>query len=125
MKNNFEVAKLKRLLRTQGKHYEICRQRVDKFKQTTNESEKDSFLILGVYHESQSFVSMQVNEGSITRGKKQPMIMTTFEDAKEIKLGDVLKHNDKQYKVVNVRDIMDIGVYADISLEVLDNGLTI
>lgn len=118
----FEHAKLKRLLKTHGEYFEFKRKRLDKFKQEINELEKETVNILGVYHETQNFVSLQSNEAAQTRSKKQPMIMTTFEEAHEIKLNDFLKYNNKKYKVVNVRDILENGVFVDISLEVVEDG---
>lgn len=118
----FEQAKIQRLLKTNGEYFEFKRNRLDKFKQQINETEKETYNILGVYHETQGYVSMQINEASMTRAKKQPMVLTTFEEAKEINLSDILKYNGKRYKVINVRDVLENGVFADISMEVVDDG---
>ena len=118
----FEAYKLRRELKKVGVEYEFKRAGLNKFKEPTNESEFAGKLI-GLYHEQNSYVSVTAGEATQTRTKKTPMILCLYEDAKTLKLDDFIEMNSRKYKVTGVVNIQEWSIIADISLEVIDDGI--
>ena len=116
----FEVYKLQRELRKSGVLYEFRRPHVDDFNQKSNEYEEDTIDVLGIYHEQNSYITLQSDESSVTRFKKIPMILCEYEQAKLIKKDDTVTINGKDLIVTGVTNVQEWGLIADISLEVLD-----
>lgn len=117
----FEQAKLKRLLSMHGKLYTFVRPALNEFEEPTATPEKQ-FVICGVYHENEMHIRVEAMNETRYRTEKQPLIMCEYERAKVLMVGDRLVINDVNYRVTNVRDVGNIGVYGDVSLEVVDDG---
>lgn len=118
----FEAYKLRRELKRIGKEYEFKRAKLNDFKEPT----KDSVVVgklTGLYHEQNSNVSVTTGDTTQTRTKKVPMILCLYEDAKFLKMDDTVKINSKTFKVTGVVNIQEWNIIADISLEVIDNGV--
>lgn len=118
----FEAYKLRRELKRIGKEYEFKRAKLNDFKEPT----KDSVVagkLTGLYHEQNSNVSVTTGDTTQTRTKKVPMILCLYEDAKFLKMDDFVKINSKTFKVTGVVNIQEWNIIADISLEVIDNGI--
>lgn len=122
LNTKFEAYKLRRELKRIGKECEFKRAKLNNFKEPTNESEPVGKLI-GLYHEQNSSVSVTTGETTQTRTKKVPMILCLYEDAKILKLGDTIKINSKTLKVTGIVNIQEWNIIADISLEVVDDGV--
>lgn len=118
----FEAYKLRRELKRGGTDYEFKRAKLNAFKEPTKELELAGRL-RGLYHEQSSHVSVTMGETTQTRTKKVPMILCLYDDAKSLKLGDVVKMNSKELKVTGVTNIQEWNIIADISLEVVDDGI--
>lgn len=118
----FEAYKLRRELKRIGKEYEFKRDKLNDFKEPT----KDSVVagkLTGLYHEQNSNVSVTTGDTTQTRSKKVPMILCMYEDATFLKVDDKVKINSKTFKVTGVVNIQEWNIIADISLEVVDNGI--
>ena len=118
----FEAYKVRRELKRVGKEYEFKRAKLNDFKEPT----KDSLVagkLTGLYHEQNSSVSITTGDTTQTRTKKVPMILCLYEDATFLKIGDIVKINSKTFKVTGVVNIQEWNIIADISLEVIDNGI--
>ena len=118
----FEAYKLRRELKRIGKEYEFKRAKLNDFKEPT----KDSVVVgklLGLYHEQNSNVSITTGDTTQTRTKKVPMILCLYEDATFLKIGDKVKINSKTFKVTGIVNIQEWNIIADISLEVIDDGI--
>lgn len=118
----FEAYKLRRELKRVGTEYEFKRAKLNNFKEPTNESVLAGKLT-GLYHEQNSHVSITTSDATQTRTKKVPMILCLYEDAKTLKLGDTVKINSKELKVTGIVNIQEWNIIADISLEVVDDGV--
>ena len=118
----FEAYKLRRELKKVGIEYEFKRAKLNVFKEPTKEDEVVGKL-KGLYHEQNSNVSVTTGETTRTRTKKVPMILCLYEDAKFLKLDDIVKINSKTMKVTGVVNIQEWNIIADISLEVVDDGI--
>lgn len=118
----FEAYKVRRELKRIGKEYEFKRAKLNDFKEPT----KDSVVagkLTGLYHEQNSNVSITTGDTTQTRTKKVPMILCLYEDATFLKIGDFVKINSKTFKVTGVTNVQEWNIIADISLEVIDNGI--
>lgn len=113
---DFLLHRLEVQLKMRGIKYTFVRQGTDKFGQPSNDVE-EQFDIIGIYHESNSYIQSTGSDATIIRTKKSPMILCLYEDAKEIVQGDIVTINDKMYKVSGVLDIQSYSVAADISLD--------
>ena len=124
MTTKFEAAKLKKELKTSGINYEFKRLKVNDFGEPTEESEVVA-TIKGLYHEQNSNIQITTGETTQIRTKKIPMVLCLYEDAAlaALKVGDVVTINSKTFKVTGVVDIQEWSIIADISLEVVDNGV--
>lgn len=126
----FERAKVKSAIKRIGETFEFKRFELDEMNEKTGEFVKDKndkeivMNMQGIYHEGTSYVQRTTSESSVTRTKKQPMILCLMSDIVNagIRVNDVMIKNGLQYEVINISDIQNLNVIADISLEVLDNG---
>jgi uncharacterized protein YkvS len=124
MTAKFEAAKLKKELKTSGIDYEFKRLKVNDFGEPTEESEVVA-TIKGLYHEQNSNIQITTGETTQIRTKKIPMVLCLHEDAAlaALKVGDVVTINSETFKVTGVVNIQEWSIIADISLEVVDNGV--
>lgn len=128
LNTKFEAYKLRRELKRIGKEYEFKRAKLNAFKEPTNDEELAGKLT-GLYHEQNGYikssVGTEINAGGVVqvRTKKIPMILCLYDDAKFLKIGDIVKFNSKTYKVTGVVNIQEWNIISDISLEVVDDGI--
>lgn len=118
----FEAYKLRRELKRIGREFQFERAELNAFKEPTDDSVFAGKL-MGLYHEQNSSVSVTTGETTQTRSKKTPMILCLYEDATFLKLGDTVKINSKELKVTGIVNIQEWNIIADISLEVVDDGI--
>lgn len=109
--------KIKRLLKTNGIAYTFTSIRTDEYNQPTTEGGEE-ISIVGVYHEQNSFISVNSSDAASVQKKKSPMILTLLDDSvKRLKQGDVVLIGERMYRVSGILDVQNYGVVADISLE--------
>lgn len=117
----FQLNKVRRLINTQGKNFQFKRRGTNEFGEPNGQTE--SVNIVGVYHETTSFLSKSATEATTIRQKASPMILCLWEDAQKILHTDELSFNGKSYKVGEVKNISEANIVGDISLEeVQTNG---
>ena len=120
----FEAYKIKRELKKSGIKYEFKRLKGNQFGEPSND-EEDVGFVNGLYHEQNSNVEIATGDTTQVRTKKSPMILCLYEDVAllALKIGDVVHFNNKTFKVSGVVNIQEWNIVADISLEVIDNGI--
>ena len=112
----FLKSKISRMLSTNGMEYTFILMGEDEYKQP---KECESVTIKGIYHETNSFITVTASDSASVQRKKSPMILTLLdEEVKKLKQGDKVLINSVSYKISGVLDIQNYGVVADISLEV-------
>lgn len=125
----FEAYKVKREIKRSGTVYEFTRDPKNEF----GEPEPDPVdnmgvlgSVRGLYHEQNSNVSITTGETTQVRTKKIPMVLCLWDDLKPLQLevGDKTKINGKVFKVTGVVNIQEWSIIADISLEVVDVGIS-
>lgn len=118
----FEAYKLRRELKRNGKTYKFERARLNDFKEPTSKHEFVGQLD-GIYHEQNGSISISTGDTTRTRTKKIPMILCMYEDANFVKIDDIVKINSKTFKVTGIVNVQEWNIIADISLEVVDDGV--
>ena len=120
----FEAYKIKRELKKSGIKYEFKRLNGNQFGEPSND-EEDVGFVNGLYHEQNSNVEITAGDTTQVRTKKIPMVICLYEDVAllALKIGDVVHFNNKTFKVTGVVNIQEWNIVADISLEVVDNGI--
>ena len=122
LNTKFEAYKLRRELKRIGREFQFERAELNAFKEPTDDSVPAGKL-MGLYHEQNSSVSVTTGETTQTRSKKTPMILCLYEDATFLKIDDFVKINSKKLKVTGIVNIQEWNIIADISLEVVDDGI--
>lgn len=125
----FEVYKLKRELKRNGTYLEFTRNTRNEFGELSGDPVTVGELV-GLYHETNSYIQIASSDGTVSRSVKTPMLLCLVSDVKAlgIEVGDyvtvpnAVTGKTKTYFVTGTTDVMDFGLIADISLEVIDDG---
>ena len=82
-------------------------------------------VVKGLYHEQNSNIALTTGDTTQTRTKKIPMLLCLWDDLKHVilKVGDKTEINSKVFKVTGVTNVQEWSIVADISLEVVDDGV--
>lgn len=121
----FEAYKIKRELKRSGIDYELKRAKKNDFGEPVEEiSIVGKFK--GLYHEQNGAVQITTGDTTQIRTKKVPMILCLYEDTAflALQIGDIININAKTYKVAGVVNIQEWNLISDISLEVVDSGIS-
>lgn len=128
--NRFEAYKLKRELKYSGTLFTFKRKQRNEFNELDGEPVEIG-KILGLYHETNSQITTTIGDGAVTRTKKQPALLCLVDDYLKLGLnfGDVVSISDeaanshkRTLKYIGCVDIMNWGIIADLSFEVIDDG---
>ena len=117
----FQLNKVRRLIKAQGRSVIVTRQGKNKFNEPNGEAEV--FSITGVFHEITSYLSKTGSDGSTVRAKPSPMLMCLWDDINKIKHTDQIIMNNHTYNIGEIKNLCEADVVGDISLEeVQTNG---
>ena len=115
----FQLNKVRRAIRTQGKLFRFTRPGKNKFNEPNGETE--SYEFVGVYHELTGYKRKSTGESATIReatmSNSAPMVLMLWEDAKELHHQDQVKFNDKTYRINEIKNLAEANLVADISLE--------
>lgn len=117
MNPNFEKHKLLRFIKSQGMVYSFNGFEKNQFGEPTGETK--TVEIKGVYHESQGYVTNTTTDGSNIKSKPSSLIMCLKEDSILLERDMSTTIQDKEYRIVDLRDVNNFGVACDISLELV------
>lgn len=110
--------KLKRQIDLNGQSFSAYRSVYDERHQKTDEEEEVA-TFTGIFHESTSYVKNTVGEAGVIRSKPQPMILTLItEESKKLAVDDRIAISDCTYVIVSKKNVKQLDVAYDISLEV-------
>ena len=123
---DFEAYKIKRELKKSGIKYEFKRLKENQFGEPSSDEDIVGYVI-GLYHEQNSNIEITTGDTTQVRTKKIPMILCLYEDVAllALKIGDIVYFNNKKFKVTGVVNIQEWNIVADISLEVVDDGIQV
>jgi len=125
----FESNKIKRMIDIQGLEYKFIRKALDEFGGGSSYEKDDNGIIIervikGIHHEVNGYVTITTGDSARTRSKKTPMILCMYEGANSLKTNDEVIINSKVHKLTGLVNISDWNIIGDISLEVIDNGVS-
>lgn len=115
----FQLNKVRRLIKEQGRSIVVTRQSLNKFNEPNGEAEV--FTITGVFHETTSYLSKNGSNGSTVRTKPSPMFLTLWESVSHLNVDDKVTLNNKQYTIGEIKNMAEANLVADISLEEVQN----
>lgn len=111
----FQLHKLRRLIKTQGKPFELQVQKTNVFGEP--DGEPIAQVIAGVYHETTGYLTKETSDASSIRKKSSPQVLCLYEDAKGVSVEQKLKFNGRTYRVTEVKNLSELNLACDISLE--------
>ena len=117
-----ELHKVLREIQIHGTEYTFFRKKVDKFGEPTKEEPEQIANVKGLFHVSKVYVTQNIQDGTRTHSKGQPMLMVAYENTREIQTDDFLIINENTYKVVEKNNIQEYNIVTDISLELVLDG---
>lgn len=115
-----ELFKTEREIKTNGFVYQICQDKVDEYNQPTGEAETIK-MIQALYHTSNAYKKRSTADSTTTYSEKQPMLLTTYEEVKDLldKQNLFIVVNNTRYNFVAFENVQDYNIIYDISLEVV------
>ena len=117
-----ELHKVLREIQMHGTEYTFFRKKVDKYGEPTKEEPEQIANVKGLFHVSKGYVTQNIQDGTRTHSKGQPMLMVAYENTREIQTDDFLIINENTYKVVEKNNIQEYNIVTDISLELVLDG---
>lgn len=121
----FEVYKIKREFKRSGKTFTVCADKKNAFGSPVDGEPKVLGTFVGMYHEENGYISISTSDATQTRTKKTPMILCLWEDISGLKFesDSYILINGKKYKVTGIVNVQEWNLIADVSLELVDNGV--
>ena len=117
-----ELHKVLREIQIHGTEYAFFRKKVDKYGEPTKEEPEQIANVKGLFHVSKGYITQNIQDGTKTHTKGQPMLMVAHENIGEIKTEDFFVINENKYKVVEKNNIQEYNIVTDISLELVLDG---
>ena len=117
-----ELHKVLREIQIHGTEYTFFRKKVDKYGEPTKEEPEQIAKVQGLFHISKGYITQNIQDGTKTHSKGQPMLMVAHENTREIKTEDFFVINGNKYKVVEKNNIQEYNIVTDISLELVLDG---
>jgi hypothetical protein len=111
----FQLQKLRRLIKAQGKPFELQVQKTNDFGEPDGKPIAE--IIVGVYHETTGYLTREVSGASAIRKKSSPQVLCLYEDAQKVSVDQKLKFNGRTYRVTEVKNLSEMDLACDISLE--------
>ena len=117
-----ELHKVLREIQIHGTEYTFFRKKVDKYGEPTKEEPEQTGNVQGLFHVSKGYITQNIQDGTKTHSKGQPMLMVAHENTGEIKTDDFFVINGNRYKVVEKNNIQEYNIVTDISLGLVLDG---
>lgn len=117
-----ELHKVLREIQIHGTEYTFLRKKVDNYGEPTKEEPEQIANVKGLFHVSKGYITQNIQDGTKTHSKGQPMLMVAHENVGEIKTEDFFVINGNKYKVVEKNNIQEYNIVTDISLELVLDG---
>lgn len=111
----FQLNKLRRLIRTQGKSFLLKNPSLNKFNEPDGNTE--SVVIIGVFHELTGYKSKKTDDATSISKRTSPMVLILWEDVSLLTDDVTVEFNSKPYRVCTIKNIGECNLVADISLE--------
>ena len=121
MNVHFDIAKIKRAIKTHGQSFIFSRYALDSYGEPT--TNKTQTTVEGLFHQTRGYITKNVTDGTIARSAPQPQILTLFsETSASLAIKDEVTYCGQTYTVTGLNNIGNLNAVIDISLEMIDNG---
>ena len=126
----FETYKVRREIIRSGSLVKFFRGDKNEFNEQSGDK-KEVARLLGLYHETNSYVQATDGDAGTNRTKKQPQVLCLYDDVKDldIQFGDYVevylcgfKQSMKPLRYVGMVDIQSWHLIVDLSFEEIDDG---
>lgn len=111
----FQLNKFCRLIRLNGKEITFVKEEENNYGEPNGETKSQT--VIGVYHETTSFLSKTSTEAATVRKKASPMLLVLYRDIKDLTHQYKVLYNGNTYKIGEIKNIGEANVVCDISLE--------
>jgi len=117
--------KIKRQILWNGQEFIFTRYGFNDYNEIDYTKVEQQFVFKGIFHDGGGYggmlnITLYERDGARTLTKMKPMILALYEDAKDLKMDDVVQISDSIYKVVEKNDVKGMGIAFEISLEIVD-----
>lgn len=128
MKKNFELFKIRNSIKRCGIEVDFKRPVINEYGEPEYPVEGQGgccevLTLKVIYHETNSYVKQETEDGATYRTKKSPMLLAIYDDAKDVQVGDVIEISGNVFKVTGLNNVGQGQVVLDISLELQDGDL--
>lgn len=117
-----ELHKVAMEIKIHGTTYNLFRDKLNKYGEPINEEPEKVATICGLFHVSKGYITENIQDGTRTHSKGQPMLLCKHEETKDIQNGDYIRINQNMYKVIDKNNIQEYNIITDISMELMLNG---
>lgn len=118
MANNFNIRQLEQALARHGKDIYMKRVPLNAYNEPDGEP-VPVCLIRGIIHSSSNYITLLTSEGAQVQTKPTHRILCAWSEVTLLRQGDLTTIGDKDYKVNGVENMQDLGLFAEVSLEVV------
>lgn len=115
MNLSFSQHQLERAIKVQGREYTFIRRKLNEFNEPVGDPEE--FVVRGLYHESEGYVTSSTGDGGRVTSKPQSWILTLVKESNTPSKGMEVGIDGVKYKVRDLRNVGKLGMVYDISLE--------
>lgn len=116
----FQLYKVQRAISIQGTLFTVETPSKNEYNEPTDMVQTTQFK--GLYHETTGFIAKTTRDSSTVNHKSSPMILCILDEVKGLSKGDHIIANRKTYELVEIKDIAEAGIIADLSLEEIQGG---
>lgn len=117
--------RIKRQISWNGQEFIFRRYAKNEYQEIDYSRLEEEFVFRGIFHDGGGYggmlnITLYERDGARTITKMKPMILALYEDAKGLKMDDVVQISNNTYKVVEKNDVKGMGIAFEISLEIED-----
>ena len=117
--NTVGLHAVRRTIAWKGTEYQFLRPAINEYKEQVAE-EDETITVNGMFYESSaSHIAITNSEAASIVTKDAPNVLSTWENAQNVKKGDKVTINEKVYSVNGVTNIQEYNLVGIISLEVV------
>lgn len=121
MNINFGIELVRRNILAHGEEFTFHRPALSTFNEPT--SNETLITLKGLFHQTRSYITRNITDGTVSRSQPQPMILTLVNpESQSLRIKDHVLYCNQKYLVTGINDINNLGIALEISLELIDNG---
>lgn len=128
-----QARKVEQAIKRSGMEYQFKRAKTNKFNEPVLDKTGASVMepvksIKGLFHETGTHFILIASDAAKVQTKPTPAVLAMYKDAEGLQTEDkveIPQNSGRQYKITSISDIGNLGLFADICLEVVLNGVSV